>query len=74
VQFLLFDVSATLVFLAGYLAVVALHERRTVGVMAAMSGAQVPTAPRGERKPKETPKAPATEPCCREWPRLSAPR
>lgn len=48
-QFLLFDVSATLVFLAGYLAVAA-------------------------PKPPEAQKERPTEQCCREWPRLSAPR
>ena len=39
-QFLLFDVTATLVFLAGYLAVVALRQRRVPAV--AMVGVAAP--------------------------------
>lgn len=77
-QFLLFDVSATLVFLLGYVAVTALQRRRTPAVMAATSrapfGAQLPAAPRENRERDETRKERPTEPCCREWPRLSAPR
>jgi hypothetical protein len=71
VQFLLFDVSATLVFLLGYLAVVALQRRLMMAVpvpggRAPPSGREAgPAAPARERR---------TEPCCREWPRLSAPR
>ena len=75
-QFLLFDVSATLVFLLGYLAVVALQRRPAV--VAAMSdaprGAQLPATPRERPKPREAQKQRPAEPCCREWPRLSAPR
>jgi hypothetical protein len=77
-QFLLFDVSATLVFLVGYLAVVALQRRRTLAVVAAMSraprGALLPAAPRERPKPRAAQSERPTEPCCREWPRLSAPR
>jgi hypothetical protein len=40
VQFVLFDVSATLVFLVGYLAVVALQRRRALPV--AMGSGQTP--------------------------------
>lgn len=77
-QFLLFDVSATLVFLAGYLAVLALQRRRTLAVAAASDraprGAQLPAAPRERPKPREAQKERPRGPCCREWPRLSAPR
>ena len=78
-QFLLFDVSATLVFLVGYFAVVALHERRTMAVMAvvlddAPRGARLPSAPRDSLRTREAKKDRPTEQCCREWPRLSAPR
>ena len=70
-KFLLFDVSATLVFLLGYLAVVALQRRLMMAVL--VPGGRAPrarhdagsAAPARERR---------TEPCCREWPRLSAPR
>jgi len=77
-QFLLFDVSATLVFLVGYLAVVALQQRRTLAAVAATSraprAAPRPATP-GERPgPPQAQKERPTEPCCREWPRLSAPR
>jgi len=78
VQFLLFDFSATLVFLLGYLAVAALQRRRTLAVVAAMSraprGTQLPAIPRERPKPREAQKERPTQPCCREWPRLSAPR
>jgi hypothetical protein len=73
-QFLLFDVSATLVFLVGYLAVVALQQRRTLTAVAVTSRAPR-AAPPGERpRPPQAQKERPTEPCCREWPRLSAPR
>ncbi len=77
-QFLLFDVSATLVFLLGYLAVVALQRRRAPAVMGASGhaqrGAQPRAAPRERRNLGKARKESPTEPCCREWPRLSAPR
>lgn len=80
-QFLLFDVSATLVFLCGYVAAVAFLRRRTLAVMAATGpaprGTQLPAPARRERK-SQLPQLPVkerpTEQCCREWPRLSAPR
>ena len=80
-QFLLFDVSATLTFLLGYLAVVALQRRRMLAVW--MAAGRVPNTPHGAElaaparqgpRPDGTPKERVTEPCCREWPRLSAPR
>ena len=80
-QFLLFDVSATLTFLLGYLAVVALQRRRIPAV--AMAAGHAPGAPRAallpasvreDRNPSAAAKERAAEPCCREWPRLSAPR
>jgi hypothetical protein len=64
VQFVLFDVTATLVFLVGYLALVALQRRRTPAVATATS-----TASRtASREPRPT------IPPRREWPRLSYPR
>lgn len=76
-QFLLFDVSATLVFLAGYLTVVSLQRRRAWLVPAAIRRAPRP-APRPEREPGPSKPAPTGEPrdCqnCVKWPRLSAPR
>ena len=80
-QFLLFDVSATLTFLLGYLTVVALQRRRMAAV--SMTAGRAPSTPHGARLAapapagrarNATPKEPPTEPCCREWPRLSAPR
>jgi hypothetical protein len=77
-QFLLFDVSATCVFLLGYLAVSTLWRRRAQPVLAATSRgpgtAQRPAPPRQQTTPRETQKERPTEQCCREWPRLSAPR
>ena len=77
-QFLLFDVSATLVFLSGYLAVVALQRRQTLAAVAAMSrappGTPLPATPRERPSPREAQKERPTQQCCREWPRLSAPR
>ena len=77
-QFLLFDFTATLVFLLGYLAVAALQRRRTLAVTAATSraprGVQLAATPRERPKPREARKERPTEPGCRDWPRLSAPR
>jgi hypothetical protein len=79
-EFLLFDVSATGLFLLGYMTVVSLKRQRALPVLATMSRRPHPTgrpAPAiGERKPGEARKERPTEPvsCCREWPRLSAPR
>ena len=79
-QFLLFDVSATCLFLLGYVTVVSLKRQRALPVLATISRPPRPTvrsAPAiGERKPGEPRKGRPTEPvpCCREWPRLSAPR
>ncbi|HEY2276307.1 MAG TPA: hypothetical protein VGH61_12455 [Steroidobacteraceae bacterium] len=63
-QFVLFDVTATLVFLGGYLAVVALQRRRTPAVATATSTASRILS----RDPRPT------TPPRREWPRLSYPR
>ena len=80
-QFLLFDVSATLVFLLGYLTVLALQRRLTMAV--SMASGRAPDTPRGAaafararqgQLPKGIRKERPAEPCCREWPRLSAPR
>ena len=60
-QFLLFDVVATLVFLFGYLTVVALRRRAlpvVMGASRALSRQTPPTTPQPRR----------------EWPRLSHPR
>jgi hypothetical protein len=77
VQFLLFDVSATLVFLLGYLAVVALQRRLMMAVSVPGGGAPPARQDAGSAAPARS-AAPQrekrTEPCCREWPRLSAPR
>lgn len=77
-QFLLFDVSSTLVFLLGYLAAVALLRRRALALTAATApaprGARLPAAPRERRKPNEAPQERPAAQCCREWPRPSAPR
>jgi hypothetical protein len=76
-QFLLFDVSATLVFLVGYLAVVALQERRTLAMVTMSSaprGAELPAKPTERPEPRAAQEERRAEPCCREWPRLSAPR
>ena len=82
-QFLLFDLSATLLFLFGYVTVVGLQRRRALPVVAAASGMrrERPAAGRDERKPVAAPREPVAapreldpSPCCREWPRLSAPR
>ncbi len=76
-QFLLFDVSATLVFLVGYAMVVTLLRRRALAVLA------VSRAPRRTERAaaaREGPEASAPrkesppQPCGREWPRLSHPR
>jgi hypothetical protein len=71
VQFLLFDVSVTLVFLVGYVGIVALQRRRAL----AAPGAALPAPARDGGKPAQAPQQerPATQ-CCQEWPRLSAPR
>lgn len=78
-QFLAFDVAATLVFLFGYLTVVGLQQWRAVPVRAAASRApsrEAPPVPSpagstavGGRKEAATPSRPR-----REWPRLSYPR
>ena len=76
-QFLLFDVSATLVFLLGYLAVVTLLRRRALPVPAvtrAPRPAERPAARRAGPEPSETRKEPAARQCRREWPRLIHPR
>lgn len=79
-QFLLFDVSATLVFLASYLTVATLqHRRREVLVLATEArdaGRVAAPARRPERSaPGATRKDGASgRPPRREWPRLSAPR
>ncbi len=77
-QFLLFDVSATLVFLLGYLTVVTLQRRHALPVAVATSDvtrpAQRSARAREERTPSENQKARPREQCCREWPRLAAPR
>lgn len=78
-NFLLFDVGATLLFLLGYATVVNLQRRRALPVLA-MSRAPRPTGgparERAQPKPDEAPsESPLEQPvCCREWPRLSAPR
>jgi hypothetical protein len=79
VQFLLLDVSATLVFLLGYLTVVTLQRRRALFVPAEQSA-----RPRSTRRPvraaeggklSETAKDRRTAwPPRREWPRLIYPR
>lgn len=79
-EFLLFDVSATCLFLLGYVTVVSLKRQRALPVLAAMTRLPHPIGRRapviGERKPGEAREKRPTEPisCCREWPRLSAPR
>jgi hypothetical protein len=79
-EFLLFDVSATCLFLLGYVTVVSLKRQGPLPVLATMSRPPRPTerpAPAiGERKPGEARKERPTEPlpCWRGWPRLSAPR
>ena len=76
-QFLLFDVSATLVFLFGYLGVVALQRRPTLAVAATGGtprGVRLPEAPRERPRPQDAQTERPTAQCCREWPRLSAPR
>lgn len=72
-QFLLFDLSATLVFLAGYLTVVTLQRRLLAS--AATRRTQSP-GPRPGHEPGQSKLAPSREDCqdCLEWPRLSAPR
>ena len=78
-QFLLFDVSATLVFLLAYLATLALQRRRALAVMGAPGSqprdARLSAPARQGLKPGQAPpqERPAT-PCCQGWPRLSAPR
>ena len=74
-EFLLFDVGATLVFLLAYLTVVALQRRRAVPVVTAARGTlsrQSRPAPSPERRPSVEGRA--TRPPRREWPRLSYPR
>lgn len=79
-EFLLFDVSATCLFLLGYVTVVSLKRQHALPMLATMSRPPRPTGRPataiGERKPGEARKERPTEPvpCCREWPRLSAPR
>lgn len=80
-EFLLFDVSATCLFLLGYVTVVSLKRPRALAVHATMSPPPPPPAARpapaiGQRKRGEARKERPAEPvsCCREWPRLSAPR
>ena len=77
-QFLLFDVSATLVFLLAYLVFVGLQRRRAPAIMAATGsqprGVQPAVPPREGRKPAPTHQERPAIQCCREWPRLSAPR
>ncbi|HEX4647477.1 MAG TPA: hypothetical protein VH111_01520, partial [Steroidobacteraceae bacterium] len=59
-QFLLFDLSATLVFLAGYLTVVTLQRRLLVS--AAIRRPARP-GPQPEREPGRSKPAPAREDC-----------
>lgn len=79
-EFLLLDVSATCLFLLGYVTVVSLKRQRAFPVLATISrpppATRLPAPAIGERKPGEARKERPTEPvsCCREWPRLSAPR
>lgn len=68
-QFLLFDVGVTLVFLGGYLTVVRLQRRRALALPRAASG-----TPRREPRPAPGSESPAVRPARREWPRLSYPR
>jgi len=78
-QFLLFDVSATLVFLFGYLTVTTLQRRRALLVLAEPAAPSRQPAPParelGQPKGGEASKDRSTrhEPR-REWPRLSYPR
>ena len=74
-QFVLFDVSATLVFLVGYLAVVALQRRLALPVAMGAGGTlsrEAPPVPSPERR--KSPQGPTTRAPRREWPRLSYPR
>jgi hypothetical protein len=77
VQFLVFDVTATVVFLLAYLTVVAVQRRRAVPVTTSASLSSevrpVRSAPGGTtgKVPKQTPATPRPR---REWPRLSYPR
>lgn len=79
-EFLLFDVSATCLFLLGYMIVAGLKRQRALPVLATMSRPPRPTARPapaiGQLRPEEARKERPAEPvsCCREWPRLSAPR
>jgi len=75
VQFVLFDISATLVFLVGYLAAVALQRRRALPVAMGAGGTlsrEARPMPSPERR--RSPEGPTTRPPRREWPRLSYPR
>lgn len=71
-EFLLFDVSATLLFLFGYVTVVNLQRRRPLPVLA-MSRTRRPTGSPAPERPQRKPDQ-AQPACCREWPRLSVPR
>ena len=84
-QFVLFDFSATAVFLFGYLAVVALQRRRVVPLAIAADGAlsreprPVPSperrkSPEGGKSVAVGKEGPTSRPRRREWPRLSHPR
>jgi hypothetical protein len=74
-QFLLFDVGATLVFLVGYMAVVALQGRGALAVATGPGSSprkSAVSAPEDRAPRRDSP--PQQPECRREWPRLSAPR
>ncbi len=68
-QFLLFDIGVTLVFLGGYRTVDMLQRRRALAVPRAAS-----RTPGREPRPAPGSEGPATRAPRREWPRLSYPR
>jgi hypothetical protein len=78
-QFLLFDVSATLVFLFGYSMAVTLQRRRALLVLAEPAAPSRQPA-RPAREPGQPKSGEACEDCStpheprRDWPRLSYPR
>ncbi len=78
-QFLLFDVGATLVFLVGYLTVATLQRRRALavptGTSRRLSLESRPAAyPEGSKPGEPGNEAPAARRPRRKWPRLSHPR
>jgi len=75
-EFLLFDVAATLVFLLGYLTVVTLRQARAPLVLAEPAAARpgVPRARGTPRPPGETRQDLPRQRDRREWPRLIYPR